>query len=76
MSERMHTFLRDGRRAERSRAIAEMLKANPSKKLLVRNRRTIDIYVSLGVQPSQLVLLSEINNSSEIKEAGCEAERQ
>jgi hypothetical protein len=72
MSERMYSLLINGRRSGRSKAIAEMFKANPSKKLLVRNVRTIDVYVSLGVQPSQLILLSEIDNSSEIKEAGCD----
>ena len=72
MSERMYTFQLNGRRSCRSKAIAAMLKANPCKKLLVRNLKTIDAYVSMGVRPSQLILLSEIDNSSEIKEVGCD----
>ena len=48
------------------------IKRTPGHRLLVRDLCNLDIYIKMGLQPSQIVLPSELDNGSIIKTGGME----
>lgn len=51
-------------------AIAQMCKHDRKHGIMVRDREAMDPFIRLGVQPSQIIVLSEQNRSSQIKIMG------
>ena len=60
-----NTLFVSGRRAGRSLIAVDWVKAIPGRRLWVGSLTVLDGYIKSGLQPSQIVLTSELGNNSE-----------
>lgn len=64
-------ILYGGLRYGKTQATVAYIKLNPGRRLLVSDLYGLDCFVKMGLQPSQIVLVSELDNGSLIKTGGC-----
>lgn len=63
-----------GQRAGRIKAIADLLSVYPEKTLLIGTLSAMDAFIACGIQPSRIMLTSELSNNSIIKTRGLDPE--
>lgn len=73
-TDKRYTFIGGGRRGGRNSELVTLAKAFPNMKVICKSIQNMDNLIHLGVQPSQIILSSELTNNSTLIRCGIDHE--